>query len=310
MSTAIPRVLSPLTMADAMLTACSIAEPAASETAWVSGGTYALGDERIRTTTHRVYRALAAHSGVTTPPESDLTRWQELRPTLRWAPFDQYVSTGASTVTTLSYTFQPGFFNALALYGLVGATVDVVLRDAPAGAVLSAQSFSLIEECLDEYDYCWGPIKTLDRIVIADLLPVPTAELSLTVTASSGSAVGVGMIVLGDLRPLVLSAMGGTLYGATVEPKTYSYIVTNEFGETTIRRRHAGTNMSIEVMVPQADADYALRCLQEVLDVPSAWIATDAAGYASYNVFGLASGVRRADNAAMSTFSITVKGMI
>jgi hypothetical protein len=67
----------------------TIAEPAAGETLWVSGGTYALGDKRIRVETHRVYEAVQASTGRTIAPELDGTYWKDMGPTLRWAPFDQ-----------------------------------------------------------------------------------------------------------------------------------------------------------------------------------------------------------------------------
>ena len=60
-----PWVLVPIDVDDAMLSSTTIAEPAATETAWVSGGTYAIGDKRIRTQTHRVYQSATAHTGVT-----------------------------------------------------------------------------------------------------------------------------------------------------------------------------------------------------------------------------------------------------
>ena len=46
-----PYILKPTPITDAMLASCTVAEPAAGETAWTSAGTYALGDNCIRTTT-------------------------------------------------------------------------------------------------------------------------------------------------------------------------------------------------------------------------------------------------------------------
>ncbi|MCX8017402.1 MAG: hypothetical protein N2690_05830, partial [Rhodocyclaceae bacterium] len=113
--------IKPLTITDAMIGAgTSIPEPAAGEVAWASGGSYSAGDVRIRTATHRKYMALQTHSGRSTPPESDPQYWEDVGPTMRWAPFDQYVSTGASATTSLTYVLRPGYFNSLALYGLVG----------------------------------------------------------------------------------------------------------------------------------------------------------------------------------------------
>lgn len=87
----------------------TIAEPAAGETLWVSGGTYALGDKRIRVETHRVYEAVQASTGRTIAPELDGTYWKDMGPTLRWAPFDQYINTPATATTTLTYVLKPGF---------------------------------------------------------------------------------------------------------------------------------------------------------------------------------------------------------
>ena len=114
------KILTPLAITDAMILAgTTVAEPAAGETAWVSGANYVVGDLRIRVSTHRVYRCAVAHTGSTTPPETDTTRWVEEGPTQRWAPFDNYTNTAATGTTSLTYVLQTGFANALALYGLV-----------------------------------------------------------------------------------------------------------------------------------------------------------------------------------------------
>ena len=48
-------ILVPLTITDALLADCNIAEPAVGELEWLSGAAYALGERRIRKTTHRLY---------------------------------------------------------------------------------------------------------------------------------------------------------------------------------------------------------------------------------------------------------------
>ena len=310
MRTSIPRVMVPLDMADAMLTSCTIAEPASGETAWVSAASYTAGDYVIRTTTHRVYRAITTHTGVTTLPENDATNWYDVGPTNRWSPFDAYVSTACSDVTSVSYVIEPGYINAIALYGLVGATLDVTYKDQSGGTTLYANSFDLTGPYYDEWDYCFGPHRTIDRMLVDSLTPYPDAELTLTLAAGTGNPVAIGMLAFGDMRPLILGDWGGTTYGAEIEPKTYSYIDVADDGTTTIRRRGSATDMTIDVVLPAEDADYAVATIQEVLDQPAAWSATTASNYLSYNIFGLASGRRRAESHVHDTFQITVKGMI
>jgi hypothetical protein len=119
------------------------------------------------------------------------------------------------------------------------------------------------------------------------------------------------MIVLGDMRPLVtVGEIGGTEYGATAEPVTYSYITTDVYGTTKIVRRHNATNMRVRVVLPKADADAALATVQDVLDIPAAWIASSASGYGGLNVFGLGSGSLGYDGSTHSVFTINVKGFV
>jgi hypothetical protein len=307
------KILTPITITDAMiLSGTTVAEPAAGEIAWVSGGTYVAGDLRVRSTTHRVYKCAVGHAGITTVPESDAARWVDNGPTRRWAPFDNYVSTGASGATSITYVLQTGYANALALYGLVGSSVTLSIKDSPTGTVIFNKTYSLFESAPNWYEYFFVEQKSLAKLVISELPIRPNATMTITVSAATGAAVGVGMIVPGDYQSLMgdSSGFGGTNYGASAEPVTYSYINTDEYGKTTIVRRHAATSMRATITLPRAQADAALAILQQVLDVPVAYVATDANNYAGLNVFGLGSARVSYDSFNIANIDINVKGMI
>jgi hypothetical protein len=304
-------VLVPITITDSMLVSSTIAEPASGETAWVSGGTYALSDRRIRTTTHRVYECVKAHIGVTTLPENDTVNWLDVGPTLRWAAFDNEVSTPSSAVTPLTYVLQPGFFNAVAFYGMDGADISAIVKDAPGGTVIFSYSGSLQEPPIDWYEWLFSPIRPLSKLVLRDIVPYPEAELTISITATAGTTVSAGMIAIGDMRLLIGDAeWGGTEYGATAEPVDFSYIKTEFDGTTSIKKRRNATDMRVRVVMPRESADYALSTMQEVLSVPAAWIATDAPGFAGLNVFGLGTGSLGYDSNGHAVFSIYVKGLV
>lgn len=307
-------IISPITITAAMIGAgTTIAEPSAGETAWSgSAVAYVVGDVRIRATTHRKYRCAANHTSAASPlPENDPTRWVDIGPTDRWAPFDIYTSTQASTTTSLTYVLQPGYFNALALYGLTGSQYSITIKDAPGGTTIYTASGYLSEDPLGWYEYLFSAPRTINKLVFSGLPIRPTAELTLTITAASGQPVGVGIIVCGDYVDLAGSGTwGGTLQGAKAEPVTYSYIKTNDDGTTTVVRRHAATNMRCTVAMPRSEADVALQAIQQVLDVPVAWIATNATGYAGLNVFGIASASMSYDTFGTANLEINVKGLI
>lgn len=291
----------------------SIAEPSTSETAWASGVAYAVGDVRIRATTHRKYRCAVAHTSAATPvPEDDPTRWLDIGPTDRWAPFDRYTNTRATAVTSMTYVLNPGYVNALALYGLIGAQYSITIKDAPAGATIYSKTGFLTQDPQGWYEYLFVAQPAVDKLVLNNLPIRPTAEITIAITAAAGQPVGVGMIVVGDFVPLVgdTAEFGGVQYGASAEPVTYSYINTDEYGNTAIVRRHAATNMRCTVMMPRMFADAALQRLQSVLDQPVACIATTSKGYDGLNVFGLISSSPVSyDSFNIASIDINVKGL-
>ncbi len=279
-----------------------------STTAWASY-TAAVGDYRHVVATHRVYRCAVAGSS-TVSPELDPAKWVDTRPTNKWAPFDIYTSTAASDVTSISYTLTPGYFNAVALYGLTGSQYSISVKDATGGTVIYSRTGYLYADPLGWYEYLFSAPKTTDKLVFTGIPIRPAAEVTITITAATGQPVAIGMIVCGDYVSLAGSGeWGGTQYGASAEPVTYSYIRTADDGTTTIVRRHAGTNLNVSIMMPRTEADAVLAAVQDVLDVPVAWIATDATGYAGLTTFGIGSGKMSYDSFGIATLAINVKGL-
>jgi len=308
------KMLIPKAITEAMIAAgTTIAEPATGETLWISGGTYALGDKRIRAETHRVYECVQAHAGRTALPEADGTYWLDTGPTLRWAAFDQYVSTAATATTSLSYVLKPGFVNAIGLYGIKGAQVAVTVRSSSGGPVVYSATWPVYQSASASwYSYLFLPPKTVDRMIFSDIPLSPEAEVTVTVSGTAGQQVGLGMLVVGDLRPLIgdVASWGGTEQGASAEPVTYSYIKTADDGTTQIVRRHAATGLRASISMPRESADAALAAIQSVLDVPCGWIATEVPGYDGLNVFGLGSARVTYVSFATASVDLTVKGMI
>jgi hypothetical protein len=306
-------ILIPITITDAMLGAgTTVAEPAPGETLWVSGATHALGDRRIRSTTHRVYECVQAHTGRAATPETDAMFWLDAGPTQRYAPFDSYTTTAASGTTSMTYVLSPGYFNAISMYGLVGTQIVVTVRDAPGGAVIyrypETGTAPLSDPPGSWYEYLFGKRRQVQKLVLKDIPIRPTAELTITIT---GASVGLGMLNVGDLAPVVGEAdWGGVNWGATAEPTSYSYMKTNDDGTTTIRRRSKATSLRVTVSMPRDRADAALAMVQQVLDVPVSWISTTVPGYEGLNVFGIGSGSLSYDSFGVASLQINVKGLI
>lgn len=301
-------VLQPIEITSAMIGAgATLSEDPTA--AWTAG-TYAVGDERHVLTTHRVYRCAEAGAS-SISPELDPTRWVDMRPTNRMAPFDIYTSTQAtSTTTDIAYPITARFVNAIALYGLVGATYEITVKDAAGGAVIWQRSGTLKRHGKGWYNYLFGTRQQVRKLVFFNLPIRPAAEITVTIAGPGDSQRAVGLIAMGKLRPLMGGMIGGTESGASAEPVSYSYIKTEEDGTTKIVRRHSGTNLKCRVFIEQAQADNAVNILQDVLDVPVAWIATETEGYAGLSTFGIASSAPVQYQTPHAYIDINVRGLI
>lgn len=307
------KILFPTTILDAMIGAgTSIAEPdlTKSEVLWVSAGTYVVGNERVYN--HKTYACVLGHTGRTAAPNLDPIYWleNERKPSNRWAPFDSYTDTPASRAGSVTYVLNPGFFNGLSLYGLVGADIAVTVRATPGGAVIFSYTSDLFDQALGLYELLFTKLRTRDKLVLDNIPLSPTAELTITVNNGTDAA-SIGMINVGDWRTVIGDAdWGGVQYGASAEPKTYSYIKFNDDGTSSIKRRGKSTDMRGSVMMPASSADYANQIVQTVLDVPVSIVCTTVQGYDYLNIFGLLSGSIKADTSGSTSFDYTVKGFL
>lgn len=278
--------------------------------AWVAA-TYNVGDERHVLAQHRVYRCAQTGSS-TISPELDPTRWVDMRPTNKYAPFDIYTSTAATANVDITYVITARFCNSFAMYGLVGTEYTLSVKDAVGGTVIYSKTDTLIEPSVGWFDYLFGGRVQLHRIILTDLPIRPAAEITITIKNSASNPRAVGMITLGTARFLAgAGGWGGTQWGASAEPVTYSYIKTDEDGTTSITRRHKATNLRFNVTMPRQEADHAVQMLQDVLDVPVAWFATTEAGFDGLSTFGIASSAPVSyDNFGMASINGMVKGLI
>jgi len=302
-------ILQPIEITSAMIGAgCTLSEDPTS--AWVSGTTYAVGDERHVVAKHRVYKnATAGASSIS--PELDPTRWVDMRPTNKFAPFDTYVSTKAtSTSVDITYPITAKFVNSIALYGLVGSSYVITVKDAVGGSVIWSRSGVLKKHGKGWFNYFFGTRSQVTQLVFFDVPMRPAAEITITISASGSNTRSIGVIALGKRRNLAGAFEGGTESGATAEPISNSYIKRESDGTTTIVRRHSGTDLRCRVFIDQQQADIALGILQDALDIPVACIVTDTEGYSGLSAFGLISSGPVQYATPHAYIDVNVKGMI
>ena len=271
------KVIKPVAVTDAVL--ISSTAPETDYSAWAAGTAYSVGNRVIRTSTHRIYERLIAGT-TATAPELDAVNWIDIAPTNRWAMFDSEVSTQTALASPLTVVIKPGFVNGIALFGLVGDSLTVTVRDSLAGSVVYSRTLALDGTILaDWYQYFFEPYVQRADVVLTDLPPYGDAHITLTLTGSG--TVKCGIVALGTVYTL-----GDTQQGASVSIVDYSRKETDAFGVTSFVQRAYSKRMSVNLLLANAQLNKTQRVLADLRASPAAWVGTDAPGYEPLTVYG------------------------
>lgn len=304
-------VLVPIAITDAMYVGGTAVEPGPGEVAWTN---IAWAKDAICCViaTHKRYQAAVAVAAGGVSPDLDIAnattstpaKWVELGPTNKWAAFDGAVSTQSAIAGTLTFVLKPGFFNGLALVGLEGSHIHVVVKDRTGGNVIYEYDKPLESSRPgDWYEYFFSPFKPQTDLYITDIEPYYSAELTVTITSPTVAKCGV--LAVGDVRKL-----GGAQYGAKAKLIDYSYLKIDAFGNNVFKKRANAKSMSATIWIDIADADGVTDTMAEVLTVPCMWILTGLPNYRALRVWGMGSGEVSFDLPTYATLSLDVQGLI
>ncbi|AKU21871.1 hypothetical protein ACZ75_10725 [Massilia sp. NR 4-1] len=231
--------------------------------------------------------------------------WVDQGPTNKWAIFDNEVNTQTEQEKELTYTVQPGVFNAIYLAGLDADVVSVTAKDRPGGEVIFFLTDILEASKPDDYwEYFFGPFRPQRDYLVQGIDQYAKAELTVKLTRASG-LVKCGVIAVGDLKPL-----GATQYGAKAKPRTNSRIKTDDFGKTSVKRRPGTKDFTASAWLKLSEANSVLLTLLDTMDVPCAWIGLDLPEYAGLRAFGLGSGEISYDHQQDCQLTVNIQGYI
>ncbi len=241
----------------------------AYERVWVSGTTYALFDEVILLNTHRKYLRIVPGAG-TTPPSGDSVGWKDIGPTNKYAMFDTLRNTRTVHTGALTVVIKPGQrVRALALMGAVAtsATVTVVAGGVEHYAATRSMTY---RDTQTWTDYFFGGFKLRPALLLTDIPPYSSAEITITLTNAQGSDVQCGAVCLGT--PV---DVGRAQYNAVSRADNYSEVSRDTFGNATLiqRRSVPKTDQVTRISKDMVNALYDLRT--DVNAVPCVWSALD-----------------------------------
>lgn len=276
------KVVKPVAIGDAQLVSSNAAET--EYPAWAVGTTYSVvasggtpGDRVIYQ--HKIYENIQAPN-LGHAPDADPLYWTPIGPTNRWAMLDGEISTQTVLASPLTVVVKPGFVNSIGLFGLVGQTLTVTVRNGLAGPVVYTATRTLDGTIIaDWYQYFFEPSVQLGAVVLTDLPPYTDAHI--TVSLSGTGNVACGVLTCGSAYDL-----GGTQFGATSSITDYSKKTTSATGSTSFSKGKFSKRISARTELDNGQLNKVQNILEDLRATPAIFLGTDVSGFELLTAFG------------------------
>lgn len=293
--------------------------PENDEAAWVQGQLYGQGDKVLRQ--HYVYESLKASN--TSDPLSSSSGisadWRNVGASNQWAMFDDVISTqtvAPDGTDDLTVTVRFDYCTCFALLNIIGESLTASIKDDGAAEPYWTQTMNLVSDVDNEFDYEFLPISYVDAVVndftdaVFDDVPVCiNGTLTVTVHKTGGGA-AVGHMIVGLSRQ-----PGATLHGVKSSSRTFSKIIEDDYGNTTLIKGRVAKTFEGNIHVKPREADNVQRLLDSIDATPTLFIGDNRdslhGGHQSLTLYGLMKTYdMNYDEPNMNTLAVTIYGMV
>jgi hypothetical protein len=272
------KVIKPVTVTPEMIVSSNATE---TYSLWSAGTTYAK-NAKVDHGIHYFNSLVNSNTG--NDPDTSPTFWENIGPDNKHAMFDGQISTETTKATSpLTVTIGAGIVNSVALLGLTGQSVTIVMRDGGASPPVYSRTIDLEGSIiLDWYMYFFEPFEQLSEVVLTDLPPYSGGQI--TMTLSSGGNVAIGEFLVGTVYALGEMALE---HGTTIGIIDYSRKDTDpDTGLTTFVQRAYSKRMSGQFLIENGSISGVQKILSSIRSVPSVFIGSEDTDYSALIVYG------------------------
>lgn len=306
-------VLVPIPITDAAFRPGSVPEvdAVAGEVAWTSGQVVAVGAERVYQ--RRVWKCAVVPTDATVPPNIDQRSWEDMRPSNRWAPFDNEVQTaGVGRKGSAKYVLFMRFVSGIAVHNPIGNRLTLTVRDADTGEDLSPPiDRSLRASRPSLWNYLYGPKTPVTSFRVDGITLRPRVLVTLEVTGGATDDVGVGFFSIGSWVTMGLfTGRPGVLYTARAEVVNYTTRTEGADGRYRQVPRGSATNLTLPVAINPDDANRIWSALVQLKDTPVSVFASRQEKFRYLSSVGFVTSDLSPENQAITKANIFVKGIV
>lgn len=298
-------IIKPYQVTASVLTSTNV--PENDYAAWNSGTTYNIGDRVIYD--HKIYEAVSSTVNVQpdTGAAANPPTWLFVSATNRFRMFDETVGSATTNAGTINVTLSPSNpYNSLVLFGVEGATAQLIVRDSGSNIVYNqTRILADYSNVTGFYTYFFGelPVDAQAEVAFLDIPFYINATYQLIIDAGSGTA-ACAEAVFG-----LQTALAVTNFGTSVGIKDYSIKQVDDFGNITIVQRPYSKRAEFDLTIETSEVGVFNRFLAGIRATPCVYIGDpnreETIVYGYYRDFNVV-----LSNPSISSCSLTVEGLI
>lgn len=301
------RVVVPRTIDDIILTSSTISEPDDDETVFSAGPSLPLGTERINTTTHRVYQVVDP-AGTTDDPIDGIIAtpptWVNVRPTNKFAMFDNINSTQSEETTQLITEFEFGVVtDTVAGFNIAEVdTINITVTDPVEGEVFNFDvDMNDNSKINDFWEWHFIPVAKKREFIVSDLPYFSDATIKLT---ADGTDIKFGSLIIGNETFLGVSKVG-----AGLQIVDFSRKETDDFGNTVVIPGRNSKLVEFDVVVDISDVGFVFNTLSDLTTIPSVWSSSQEVDDPTLSFGYYRDAQQNLTNHAFTDLTITVESL-
>lgn len=295
------RLIPPVNITDANLLASNV--PETEYPLYNSGTTYANG--AIVIAAHRIYRNNSGGNLTGVYPPDNLTQWEDVAPSNRWAMFDLYSSTITENPESIVIDVKTGVaVNSIALINISGAYVDVTATHPINGVIFTKRYYLYRSDGIRGwYSYFFTKRSPKNKLTELNIPAFRNITVRIEIHAPGGTA-KCGSLLIGRYINL-----GQLLWGYSSELNDYSKKTIDENGYVNIQKGGYSFRPEFSMRVNDADLDSVGRTMARYRSTPAVWIA--GTRHEIMTVFGFYMSFRPVVNHGIfSECSLQIEGFI
>jgi len=252
----------------------------------------------------RVYRC-ASDTSTNEYPPANPTVWVDYGATNSYKLFDDIIGSQTEFDTSMTIELSANGMNMISFLNMDNvASIEITQTELSTNTNVYREINLVDYGVLSLYDYWYNPLTYRKDLVIKDLQF--SFNSKLTITFNSGGISKIGTVVSG-----LADNLGLTLFGTNIKLKDYSRYITDDYGNTSFKKRGYARIITGQVVIDTNLVDKTITKVASRRGDLTLYVADDREdGFGSLTTLGYIETLEIEPSPSKTQYPITIIGVI